>query len=415
MVRRWAPGTRDDGPAMTELLSRPPGPRGPRRPPAGPPARPVTVAGVLAALQAAGLGVLAVMVLVLVGWAATADTGASATTAVTAGLQVWLVGHHARLAVPGGAFALLPLGLSALPALLVYSATLRAGRAAEVTGRRGVIALASSVTATYAVVTTVVALLARTPEVRPLPLSAFAGAVAIAGAGAVAGSVRATGRWRVLWSRVPPLLRLALPAALGALAVLVAGGALLVGASLAVHHARAAMLADALDPGAGGIVLLLLGTLLYVPTAVVWGVAYAVGTGFAVGEGTSVTPWGAEFGDVPAFPLLAALPQGTSSGAGLLALLVPVAAGVAAALLLSRGLLAPSAPQVDGWRRVLLATTVTGAAAGTGAGLLALLVAGPAGPGRMAVVGPDWWAVGPAAALEVGAVAALTLLLLRRR
>jgi hypothetical protein len=44
--------------AMTDLVSRPPGPRAPRRPPAGPPARPVTVAGALAALQAAGLGVL---------------------------------------------------------------------------------------------------------------------------------------------------------------------------------------------------------------------------------------------------------------------------------------------------------------------------------------------------------------------
>jgi hypothetical protein len=366
-------------------------------------------------VQAAGLGVLAVMVLVLVGWATTADTGASATTAVTGGLQVWLVGHHARLDVPGGAYALLPLGLSALPALLVYSSTLRAGRAAEVTGRRGVVALASSVTATYAVVTTVVALVARTPEVRPLPLSAFAGAVAIAGAGAAAGAVRATARWRVLWSRVPSLLRLAVPAALGALGVLVAGGAVLVGASLAVHHASAALLADALDPGPGGIVLLLLGTLLYVPTAVVWGMAYAVGPGFAVGEGTSVTPWGATLGDVPAFPLLAALPQGTSPGEGLLALLVPVAAGVLAALLLRRGLDRPDAPTVGGRRRVAQAAGVAGAVTGVGAGLLALLVAGPAGPGRMAVVGPDWWAVGPAAGLEVGAVAAVTLLLLLRR
>lgn len=400
---------------MTELLSRPPGPRGPRRPPAGPPARPVTVAGVLAALQAAGLGVLAVMVLVLVGWATTADTGASATTAVTAGLQVWLVGHHARLVVPGGAFALLPLGLSALPALLVYSSTLRAGRAAEVTGRRGVVALASSVTATYTVVTTVVALVARTPEVRPLPLSAFAGAAAIAGAGAAAGAVRATGRWRVLWSRVPSLLRLAAPAALGALGVLVAGGALLVGSSLAVHHTRAALLADALDPGPGGLVLLLVGTLLYVPTAVVWGMAYAVGPGVAVGEGTSVTPWGATLGDVPAFPLLGALPQGTSPGAGMLALLVPVAAGLLAAALLRRGLGRPDSPTVDGWRSVLQAAALAGAVTGAGAALLALLVAGPAGPGRMAEVGPDWWAVGPAAGLEVGAVAALTLLLLRRR
>ena len=136
---------------MTELLSRPPGPRAPRRPPAGPPARPLTPAGVLAALQAAGLGVLAVMVLVLDGWATAADGGASASTAVAAALQVWLVGHHTRLVVPAGEFSLAPLGLSLQPVVLVHTATLRAGRAAGVTGRRGVVALTSAVTATYAV------------------------------------------------------------------------------------------------------------------------------------------------------------------------------------------------------------------------------------------------------------------------
>lgn len=399
---------------MTDVLSRPPGPRAPRRPPAGPPARQVTVAGVLAALQAAGLGVLAVMVLVLVGWATTADTGASATTAVTAALQVWLVGHHAQVTVPGGDFTLVPLGLTALLVLLVYTATLRAGRAAEVTGKRGVVALASAVTATYAVVVTVVAVLARTQEVRPLPLSAFVGAAGLAGAAAAAGSVRATGRWLVLWFRLPPMVRLALPAALGALGVLVACGALLVGTSLAVHQGRTVGLLDALDAGVGGGVLLLLGSLLYVPTAVVWGVSYAVGPGFAVGAGTSVTPFGAGLGDVPAFPLLGALPQGTSPGAGLVAVLAPVAAGVLAALLLRRGLARPGAPVLAGWRRVVEAAAVTGAVLGAAMALLVLAAAGSAGPGRMAEVGPDWWAVGPLAGLEIAAVVAATLLLLRR-
>jgi hypothetical protein len=40
---------------------------------------------------------------------------------------------------------------------------------------------------------------------------------------------------------------------------------------------------------------------------------------------------------------------------------------------------------------------------------LAWLSAGPAGPGRMATTGPDWWSVGPVAGLEVAAAAAVTL------
>jgi hypothetical protein len=403
---------------MTELLSRPPGPRAPRRPPAGPPARPVrpvTVVGVVAALQAAGLGVLAVMVLVLVGWATTADAGGSAGTAVAGALQVWLVGHLAVLAIPGGTFSLVPLGLTALPLALLHTATLRAGRAAGVSGRRGVIALTSAVTATYAVAATVVAVLARTDVVQPQPRSAFLGAAALAGLAAGSAAVRATRRGLVLWHRLPPSARLALPPAAGALGVLVAGGALLGALLLATHHGRAGLLLDGLDPGAGGTLFLLLGSVLYVPTAAVWGLAYAVGPGFAVGAGTSVSVAGADLGAVPAFPLLAALPEGTGAGAGLIALTAPVVAGLVGAVLLHRAAGRPGAPDLSSWRAVLAAAGATGAAVAVATGLLAAVSAGSAGPGRMADTGPTWWAVGPLAGLEVAAVVAVALLARRRR
>ena len=172
--------------------------------------------------------------------------------------------------------------------MLLHSSTLRAGRAAGVRGRRGVLALTASVTATYAVLVTVVALLARTDTVRPQPVSAFVGAALVAGLASGTAAVRATGRAAVLWHRLPePARRPVLPAA-AASAVLVAGGALLAGGSLAVHHEQARALTAGLDGGAGGTMLLLLGCLLYVPTAAVWGVSFCVGPGFAVGAGTSV-------------------------------------------------------------------------------------------------------------------------------
>ena len=412
---------------MTELLSRPPGPRGPRRPPPGPPARPisVTVAGVVAALQASGLGVLAVMVVVLVGWATAADSAASALTAVTGGLQVWLVSHHTRLLVPGGEFSLTPLALSALPLVLLHSATLRAGRLAQVRGRRGVVALTSAVTAAYAVLATGVALLARTDAVAPVPSSAFLGAAAFAAVAAGSAAVRATGRWLVLWHRVPLVLRTALPAAAAALSLLLGSGALLVALMLTRHDGQAARLVDGLDPGAGGTLLLLLGSLLYVPNAVVWGTAFVAGPGFAVGEGTSVTAAGADLGAVPAFPLLAALPNGDGAGAGLLALVAPLLAGVLAALLLRRSGSVAVAPAATGTmstgtmstgtvRPVLETCGLVGALVGLATGALALLSAGSAGPGRMADVGPEWWAVSLATAGEVATAAAVTLLLLHR-
>lgn len=365
----------------------------------------------VAAIQAAGLGVLAVMVVFLVGWATAADSAASALTAVTGALQVWLVAHRTQLLVPGGGFSLTPLALSALPLVLLHSATLRAGRLAQVRGRRGVIALTSAVTSAYAVLATGVALLARTDSVIPVPSSAFLGAAALAVVAAGSAAVRATGRWLVLWHRLPPALRTALPPAAAALAVLLGSGALLVATMLTRHQTQAGRLVDGLDPGAGGTLLLLLGSLLYVPNAVVWGTAFVTGPGFAVGDGTSVTATGADLGPVPAFPLLAALPEGAGAGAGVLTLVAPLLAGVLVALMLQRSGALPTSSAV---RPVLEAGGVVGALVGSATGALALLSAGSAGPGRMADVGPDWWAVAPTTALEVATAAVVTLLLLRR-
>ena len=401
---------------MTELLSRPPRPpKGsrPRRPahPPAPPTRSVTVVGIVAALRSAGLGVLAVMVLVLVAWAGASDSGADAPDAVATALQAWLVGHHTHLAVPGGELALVPLGLTLLPLFLLHTATLRAGRAAGIRGRTGVIALTASVTATYAVVATFVALLARTDAVQALPTSAFVGAAGVAALGSGSGAIRATGSWSGVTRRLPPLVRTALPAATAALAALMAGGALLAGGSLAVHHDQAALLVDGLDAGIGGGVLLAALCLLYVPTAAVWGLAYVVGPGFAVGAGTSVSVGGTDLGAVPAFPLLAALPQEPGPSWAPLALTVPLLAGVVAAMLAHRSGTAAGA----GWRPLVETCAAVGGLVAAAVAVLTLLASGPAGPGRLFETGPTWWQVGPLAGLEVAVVMAATLWALRRR
>jgi len=159
--------------------------------------------------------------------------------------------------------------------------------------------------------------------------------------------------------------------------------------------------------------LLLLGCLLYVPTAAVWGLCFCVGPGFAVGTGTSVGIAGSTLGAVPALPLLAALPAGSGSPAWWLALAVPVGAGVAAGCVADRTVGSPPGDEPLSWRTLLRSTALTaglvGALVAAAVAGLAWLSAGPAGPGRMATTGPDWWAVGPAAGLEVAAAAAVTL------
>jgi LPXTG-motif cell wall-anchored protein len=92
-------------------------------------------------------------------------------------------------------------------------------------------------------------------------------------------------------------------------------------------------------------------------------------------------------------------------------LLVPVAAGVVAGLLCRRsGSLA-----VAGWRPVAEASAVAGGLLAGAVAVLCLLASGPAGPGRLGQTGPHWWLVAVLAGLEVAAVMAATLLVLRRR
>jgi len=193
---------------------------------------------------------------------------------------------------------------------------------------------------------------------------------------------------------------------LGSAAILAAAGAVLAGASLAVHLPEVKAATDALAPGVGGAALLLLAQLAYAPNAVIWAVAYTLGPGFAFGAGTVVSPTGSVLGPVPVFPMLAAIPSGARLGGPawvpVAVLALPYLAGLFAGIVTVR--IAPTP--------VMEAAPLWGFAAGTAAGALAGLGAafagGPLGDGRLATVGPSGFAVGLVAILEIGVTAALS-------
>jgi hypothetical protein len=152
--------------------------------------------------------------------------------------------------------------------------------------------------------------------------------------------------------------------------------------------------------GVGGAALLVLNG-AFLLTAVVWGVAYDVGTGFSIGAGTGVTPFAHHLGAVPDLPVLAAVPSGASPGWAPLLLAIPVATGVWAGWWLagrSRRL---------AWWQVPLAGLAAGLVAGLLVAGLTGVSGGPAGSGRLATVGPSAWKAGLACWVEVGVAAAV--------
>lgn len=156
----------------------------------------------------------------------------------------------------------------------------------------------------------------------------------------------------------------------------VAAAALLAVLVLAVlHRAAFAGVLGAVAGDSTSIVQVLLLCAAYVPTLIGWVAAVLLGPGFSLGSGTAVTLAGVHLGALPPIPLLALVPEALPAHAWVL-FSVPAVIAVWAAWP------APLAP-----RSVVLAVLMGSVASA----LLALSLAGGMGPGRLLMVGVEWW------------------------
>jgi hypothetical protein len=365
------------------------------------------VTGAIAAGVVTATGLAAITVLVLAGWIAAphASLGLAAVLRVSAAL--WLVGHHVGFSFRGaGRIGLLPLGLVLLPGALLWRAGGWVVRAGQVRRLRHVGYAAVALAVPYALLTAALALASRSAlESSSLPQSVAWGLLLALAAGGLGGA-RALAPWPQLVRLLPERPRSMVVGVAGALATLAGGGALLAGISLTVHLHEAAVLERDLAPGAVGSVLLVLLQLSYLPNAVIWAIAFSLGPGFAFGSGTAVAPTGSALAQLPAFPMLAALPPGLHAAVpGWIeptVLAMPYLAGVLGGLLLIRAAPALALDAAPLWG------LACGAVSGGVLGLLAAVSGGPLGDGRLAAVGPSAWQVGAVSALEIGVAAALT-------
>ncbi|MFJ5529666.1 DUF6350 family protein [Streptomyces sp. NPDC093261] len=204
------------------------------------------------------------------------------------------------------------------------------------------------------------------------------------------------------WSRLVASLR----AALAGAAVLVGGGALLVGASLVWHGGAARASFLQLTPGWSGRCAVLLLALALLPNAAVWGAAYALGPGFVLGAGHVTGPLsaGRPPAPLPPFPLLAAVPATGGGPPGWAVGAVPALAGLTVGWFVAGAACGGRKPRRDGaWSAGRTAAATAVAALGCGAllGGLAEAAGGPLGVAALAHFGPVGWQVGGAAACWV--------------
>ena len=394
---------------------------------------------------AAAVGVAATLAPLTLLWALGFGGGADWGALWPASGTVWLFGHLVPLAVAlpteylvaagidaGAAsfvLSLAPLAFAGFTIVFAARSGMRAARAdAWITG-----VLTGS--AVFAGLTAAVALTARTGIAETqtwqailfpsllFAVPALAAALVVewieVGAGAVArlrDRVESAPRG---WGEAPGLI------ARGAAVVVVGllgAGALLTAAALLAGAGEIVALYETAGVDAVGATVVTLGQLAYLPTLVVWAVAFLAGPGFALGVGTAVSPAGTQVGVVPGIPLLGVIPQ-TASPWLLLLALVPVALGafagwIARSRLVRGGRAGAAADGTGGDRavpgggggaasepfaaRLAIALGIAALAAAAVA-LLALMASGSIGPGTLAEVGP---AAGPLA-LTVGFEVAL--------
>jgi hypothetical protein len=383
---------------MTDLLST--APRRTAAPaPDAPGGWPVTAYAVAAGLVASLSVMSGCMAVALAGWFA-ADAGRYGDTrdALRVGADGWLLAHGSGLSLDTATVTLLPLGLTLLCGYVVHRLGRWAAERSQPDDLRATLTLTTLLATVYALVALVTAVLAAHVVAQPGLLRTFVGGLVLAAVAGGTGVLRGSGQERRLRATLPGWAVPTLRGGAATVLLVLAAGALLLATGLLLDLGTGANVMARLHAGgAGGLLLTLVGV-AFVPNGVVLAASYLLGPGFMVGAGTVVSPAAVVLGPVPAFPLLAALPDdGATPGWTTWLVGVPVVLAAAATFLTSRR---------DGVTRY-----EAGAARGLGSGLLAaasvaLLAAvagGSAGPGRMTVVGPDAISVLLAAVAALGA------------
>ncbi|MFF2410228.1 DUF6350 family protein [Streptomyces sp. NPDC058092] len=375
----------------------------------------------LRGVLAAGLGLGTLTVLVMVLWISSPapDDGPGGALHTAAGL--WLLAHGAELIrtdTLGGAPApvgLVPLLLAVAPVWLVHRAARDALEPDEGRPAPSAAAAFALVVGGYLLVGGAVALYARGGSLSVHTSSLlFPSSIVVAGA-AAAGVWTASGRpfgpppsWapvrlheELARSRFRERADAVCRSAAAGVAVLLGGGALLVAVGLVWHAPAAQQSFVQLSGDWAGRVSVVLLALVLVPNAAVWGAAYGLGPGFALGTASTVTPLAFSGRPaLPVFPLLAAVPdQGPGTAPNWAAAVVPVAAGVTVAWFTVRRTAPAHAGRHEVWslRETALTAGLGALGCGVGTAVLAAAAGGPLGTRALAEFGPVWWLTGAAA------------------
>lgn len=394
----------------------------------------VVLLAALDAAVAAAIGLAAVLAPLTLLWTLAFGIGADWGALWPSTATIWQAGHGAAVAValdtetvravgiaPDAASFVISLAPLGLLAITLFSAA-RSGRRAARAGSwlTGVVAG----TVAFALISAGIAVtghidaastsLITSLVAPPLVYLVGAGAAAFSSAwnegdGGIVDRLHDRGDAAEPWGLVPEYVVrgvvIAFVALFGAAGLLLALSALLRGGEVVALY-------EALRVDPLGALMVTLVNFAYLPTMIVWAIAWMAGPGFAIGTGATVSPVGADVGVIPGLPAFGLLPQDGSIWM-LIVVLIPVAAGAFAGWIV-RSRLVSSIGDIPLAPRFAISAGIAVIAALLAA-LLAALSSGSIGPGRLAQTGPDPWTLALALGAEVFVGAAILLMAPRHK
>lgn len=381
--------------------------------------------GVLGAAFVVALGFVSIFALNIITWLVEQTQGSTFQSVLQDTARTWLsaqgVPLHFRsskmvgLKVPAYIFDLIPLGFSIFIGWAMY----RAGR--KLSGESFLGFTWIGAIATYLLVSVLLTTTAITKAIYVIqwqgvfiPSALFAALIVM---GSVVGnpilfedSQPSNLRNRIRdfflgmvdklpWA-IKPLLNPALRAGTAVVLMMSAVSAILISVMLAINWIEIIKLYQSLQLSFFGTFTVSAGQLALLPNLIAFGNSWLTGVGFAVGQGSLVSPLVTELGPLPAIPMLAALPS-TSSSLGVVFILVPLLAAFFATLLVK----AHTGELRFNYASATTAAISLGLAIGLVAAvemwILADFSGGSIGPGRMSLVGANHWLVAGVTFLEV--------------
>lgn len=273
------------------------------------------IAGASEGVRAALSTFIPLALIVLVAWATAGSLSGEMSDAIRGSFWVWLGAHHLTfsLALPPsgipGALSFLPLGALIFPFIAFRGALNRlhrqfdTSRTLNASQRQGIIGFFLS----YSLIMIIASLASRSPQVHPrwwwAPLIVTL-LIIVAEFSLLAPNDARSGRRSGIRSLLRDLARISL-IVIGSLLGI---GSFFYSLSLAFHFSVVRDLYAVLDAGIIGGVLLTILSILTLPNMAISALSYLIGSGFAIGSGTLVSPGIHQLNEIPVFPLLGAIP-----------------------------------------------------------------------------------------------------------